>query len=285
MLYIRWFTDIHNPPGEYMQDGLLVDQKAYKAQILNALDFVVADSQKAAPHWIIDGGDHIDTTADAEIDRALHHETQNRLRALYERLIEIAGNHDVRHPVLDAHTQFNFQAGGKIIAHDDATIIVWGASVEPQGLVGDGPGSHNRKYYEASPIQVAWLKDALAAAAPAKPVLLFTHIPLDTNAFSEPLDINEQNNPFRSHYRNGQDIRDMINASGRKVFVFSGHRHVNRNSVCCDIPMFTMDRLLRTEEKSDDRRKGMNYADIRVGNGQLVYERFGAKPARFELVL
>jgi hypothetical protein len=80
----------------------------------------------------------------------------------------------------------------------------------------------------AFPDEIQWLKDDLAKTS--LPCILFSHIPLD-NLPGET--VHDKDDPakwiFPSHYDEGEEIRKILEDSGKVRLCMAGHRHLNRH--------------------------------------------------------
>lgn len=278
MLDIRWLTDIHNPdPSEMDPAGHPVRRDVHRT-----VDGFVRSALEGSARLVINTGDNIDSSADAAKDAALQADIAARLAPLANRMLTLPGNHDIRHgATIDLSGSFNFLAGHSVRKFPEATVIVWRGSVQPYPV----PDDRTKRFYQATESEVAWLEAAVREARADKPVLVFSHVAPVSNAATEPVNENEAHNPERSQYANGLDILERLQGTGRGVWYFAGHRHVNRFSEEAGIRLFTMDRVWRPEAESSYRKRGANYGHITVDAGALRYRRYGASPVDMKFML
>lgn len=273
MLRLKWITDIHNCHNDGTINALPVkNAPARRAKIHQTLDEFVEQTRKEKPTVVVNTGDNIDTTRNYNHDLTLQSEVHARLSILNGALISTAGNHDVSQlNAPELHTRFGIQAAPQLIHDPAASIIIWNADPTPH--------LYNRpKYYYATEDNLADLETLLSRTQSGKPVLLFSHIPVVSDAGTRPIDSGELNNPDKSGYINAHHIHDIIAHSGRKVVAFSGHRHINRIiQYTPNLTCITMDRLYRdTPEKG--RPLGINIATIELKKNRLRIKREGAAP-------
>ena len=277
MLHIRWITDIHNPAEKML--GL-----AYKNAVLGGLEAFVKDTRNRYPSLVINTGDNVSTTPDAKTDERLHAEVHAITAPIAGILKTITGNHDVRHQgAIDLAAKFNFLSGSEVLDFNEATILLWKTPVTPSVRVVDGSLWGTRRSYAVSDADLDWLKQALANAPQDKPVLLFSHFPHDGNAYVDPKSANEVDNPDTAHYTNLGQIQHVLQASGRRIFTFGGHRHITRMQGAGNITYLTQDRFYRDSARDSRWSLGIHVTDIIVTKGQVDLARSGHQSLSFRL--
>lgn len=280
MLRLKWITDIHNCHADPRLNALPPrDAPARRAQIHQILDNFAEQSRKEKPTLVVNTGDNIDTSLDVKHDFILLTEVQERLKAINGVAMTLAGNHDVaRIAQYDLSKSFGILAKSQLLHDPSASIILWSADPTPIMYTG-------RKHYRATNADIEQLERHLSNTKADKPVLLFSHIPVFSDAHTRPTDGTEIKNPDKGGYINSQTIMDTIAASGRKVVAFAGHRHINRVlQVTPKLTVVTMDRLYR-DSPGQDRPAGTNIATIELKKNRLRIKREGAAPRDFGFTL
>lgn len=274
MLHLRWITDIHNSAAT---DRSGADRSASRSRIHDHLDQFITATRAERPELVINTGDDIETTLSDEGDAALHDEFKGLWSPLQDVSIRLAGNHDVaRFSTGDLSARFGFASAVVMHRLRDATIIAWNA--DPSPMHGGG-----KTYYMATESDLFDLELALDRAAPHKPVLLFSHIPLYALGNEEWLTESERSNPGKSYYFNKPDILKIIEDRQLNVLCFAGHRHVTTNLYHSDkVHMITQDRFVRLDSKAN-RPAGVNTCDIIIDGGMTNIYMNGPRPAVLQL--
>jgi len=269
MLHLRWVTDIHNTPevlldkrsryGDPSAPKKFIDASENRRLIHSNVPIFVKESFGIRPALVIDTGDDIDTALDKAQDEISMREFQDMWSPIAGISERTPGNHDMAcftRGELSQH--FGFTTKTKTYKFPEATVIIWAA--DTQQLKRD-----NKTYFNPDDTDMSDLALALDGATPRKPILIFSHIPIHSNSYEEPLDDIELANPDKSHYSNYKDILQMIEERHLNVLTFAGHRHFKKIITVNDrITMHGMDRFVRSYDKPPLRPKGVNYADIFV---------------------
>ncbi|MCB1537519.1 MAG: metallophosphoesterase [Rhodospirillales bacterium] len=279
MLAIDWFTDLHLPSLDHRaSDMSAAEQTDMRETILKGASAYAARLAHERGDLVVNTGDNIDTTPDRVVDAWLQATVRDIFNPVADALHMLPGNHDIRHGI-----DPDFIQTTKVIDADEATLIFWAANVQP-GKSGtnirlSSVPQLRHKFYKATQDDLVDLARAFDQCRPSRPVLLFTHVPPNDDATHNPVDNDERFNPLRSHYKNGALALNILKQSGCSVFVFSGHRHLNRETAHGDrIRLFTMDRMTRWEDMGEHRPAGINHARIEIGKTSLTLRRSGVMP-------
>jgi hypothetical protein len=280
MTYIRFFTDPHLPPEP---DGTAANDGMERRNVLQALEVFAGYSKRNKPDLVIGGGDNIASVSCPDAAARLQKEVSNIFYPLYAITRFVPGNKDTEHwRPGDLCARHDLFSSGEVIRFPDASVVLWPGDVQTRQINGENPA---RKYYEVSGKNLQALNRMLAETAVARPVLLFTHIPPETDAARRPIDAAEKRNPERTQYRNAEEVLRVLVRSGRKIFVVAGHRHVNWNArPAKNVRIVTFDRLFRHEAKNG-RPAGHNYGDIRVYADAVTIRQGGVANKKFEFAL
>jgi predicted phosphodiesterase len=136
-------------------------------------------------------------------------------------------------------------------------IIFWNPEVIARG-----------KVLRADDSDLNWLERDLSKTA--LPVVLLNHIPLDNHA---PQDITESKHPHFSYYRNGPDIRAILEKSDRVRLCIAGHRHRSQISLINGIPYVTQQSL--TQRIARKRRPYGAFAMYEIDETSLKISGYG----------
>ena len=160
---------------------------------------------------IIDLGDRV-TGKDAETDREHMISYRDHFNKAAAPFFSVLGNHDLKN--------LSPQDNKAIMGHPDTSytrdmggyhLVFW----NPEGKV-------TKRGLELEPSGIEWLRQDLKKNK--KPVILFTHVPLDNLGQEGHEGISK-----RFFWTQGSRVRKVLEEAGNVVLVMSGHRHKNRH--------------------------------------------------------
>lgn len=178
-------------------------------------------------------------------------------------IIEIDGNHDVR-----------FQAAQSPSARlmtSDYHIIQWNPYLN----------RYTREGVIVDDSDMQWLRTELANAQ--KPVILLSHIPFAgpesvrkkwKNAHSQEL-------YYPSYFKNADELREIIESSGKVKICLSGHRHLNHHKESNGVHYLIHQSLVEVVE--DDKPSGA-YSMIEIDSQEIRIHGYGLKQPRLRVL-
>ena len=193
---------------------------------------------------------------------------QGQLTALFNTLavplISVDGNHDRLHlPPANVSTVHEF---------DGVTVIAWDPDVnitKPDGLT-------------ASTDDMKWLEDALAGAQ--WPCIVLSHVPLDNDSQDDENAKKLHEHAF-SFYREGPEIRKILESSGKVALCINGHRHCERQRPINGIWYLTLQSLVQNHRKNDayTGKPTSNYYDFDMDDNRIKVTKHGKGNRTFTL--
>lgn len=259
-LFLRIITDIH--VGEDRGDRV-----ASKA--IGLLEEFVKTTNKDRPEAVVDMGDRVMQTSPEEDQKNL-----KKISTVFNKLSvphhHVHGNHDLLHLRLRSNQRYLGLNSSRSYSADVGTyhLIFWNPSLE---ITKEG--------VSASREHIDWLETTLMETD--RPVLLFTHVPLDDAALLHPKNKHEQRLPYFAHYPQNPFIRKILEESGKVVACFAGHRHLNRHYEINGISYLTLDSFVKRTAADETVPSGA-YADLRIDEeGNVSYEVKGKEPVSF----
>lgn len=238
-LRLALVTDIHHGAPNKTKKG--------EAAIPLLREFVV-HANAMAPDLVIDLGDRI-SDVDAATDRQLEAEVSDVFADLEPPRIHMLGNHDMAY--LDATA--NADVLGTDMAHTvvdlkAVRLIQWQANVRYDRIAG----------MAVTDADLDWLSTVLASDD--RPTVVVTHVPLDNASMTG--NFYFQNNPHLAGYRNGNDIRRVLQASGTVIACLAGHTHWNKLSTIDGIQFITVQSL--TESFTTGGEASAAWAEVAI---------------------
>lgn len=147
----------------------------------------------------------------------------------------INGNHDLKNlSRADNAAILGYSPESQLVDVGDYNLILWSPNVN--GRDGDG-------YLSAWASHIDWFRDALTRAT--KPCIVFSHVPLDNSAADDEYIEKNLTNYFPAFYREGKDIRKMMEDSGKVILCMAGHRHRNQHHEINGIHYITQQSLVQ----------------------------------------
>lgn len=110
------------------------------------------------------------------------------------------------------------------------------------------------------PCDIDWLKETLASAT--MPCVLFTHIPLDNSINDNMLAMRHDSRPFLSFYPQAEEVRQVLEDSGKVLLCMAGHRHRNRHRDINGIHYITHQSLVQVNSKNNRPRGAFSIVTI-----------------------
>lgn len=203
-------TDIHYGPDIGNKMGTAAPR---------LLDRFTAAVNKYNPDCVVDMGDRF-SCRNPDTDIANLRKVKEHFNAVAAPVHHVIGNHDVR---------FITRADNEDITGSPATsysrdyngyhLTFWNPNVR----IGTNDG------LVLSAEDIEWLRNDLASTD--KPVILFSHVPLDNDPQDYDDEVREYTNGIagRFYYKQGQVVRQMLEECGKVILCMAGHRHTKRH--------------------------------------------------------
>lgn len=195
------------------------------------------------PDLVIDMGDRI-TASDAEEAARLTREVKGFFNRIAAPAHFLTGNHDIKHmSAADNAAITGSGPGSYSAAAGGYHLVFWNpAAVSGKNREGKGKGGVTAQ-------ELDWLRRDLAAAR--GPAIVFSHIPLDNNGDEhEALEkAGRKGSPWTFYFREGPEIRRIMEESGKVRLCLSGHHHCNRHREIGGIHYITQQSLTQAWQK------------------------------------
>lgn len=119
--------------------------------------------------------------------------------------------------------------------------------------------------------QMDWLKDALDTAP--GPCVLFSHVPLDNSADDNLAAMRHDIRPFLSFYPEAEQVRELLENSGKVILCMAGHRHRNRHREINGIHYITHQSLVQVDA-GHTRPRGA-FSIVKIDDSNIVIKGYG----------
>lgn len=190
------------------------------------------------PDIVVDMGDRITASDGAEAAR-LTREVKDFFNRIAAPSHFVTGNHDVKHMSAEENAAITGSGPGSYsVEAGGYHLVFW----NPAAVAGKS-GRH------VTAQELDWLRRDLAAAR--GPVIVFSHIPLDNNGDEhEAMEkAGRKGSPWTFYFREGPDIRRIMEESGKVRLCLSGHHHCNRHREIGGIHYITQQSLTQAWQK------------------------------------
>lgn len=264
-------NDTHLGPGESGFEKGVRRKLVNKAEPL--LKSVIQTLNKIEqPEFVINLGDSIEDINDRQTDIG----SFNRVLAIFSQLsmpvYHLIGNHDVRTLKEQEIAQMlGYQQMYYSFDHGQFHFIVLSFAIT---------GDHTRVVKDITAIvpleQTNWLKTDLSQTV--KPTVVFIHYGLAEDDMKGNFWF--ANEPDYALISNRQEVRQILEKSGKVKAVFSAHQHWNRMHVHNKIPYFTVTSLI--ENFNNDGVPTKAYTIVNLDENKVSVSVKGNDPAEFE---
>ena len=218
-----------------------------------------------APAMIIDLGDRISAVSPEEDEKHLKSYSEH-FNDVATPLHGVIGNHDDKNMTRAEHTaMIGTPASSYSIDKDGYHLVFW----SPNRYVTPDKGIFIDQE------SMDWLENDLAETD--KPVLLFTHVPLDNIGDEGHCNIDKY-----FFWTEGEEIRKILEDSGKVLLCMTGHRHRDRHREINGIHYVTINSLVDTYREHYRVPRG-TYAFLEVEGDQITIEIKGKTPRVYNL--
>jgi 3',5'-cyclic AMP phosphodiesterase CpdA len=271
-LTIGFVTDLHFGPAAY-HDGKLRKLTHHAADLTR--DVVRVMNDELRPDLLVNLGDDIEDES-READLARYTECQNILRTAKAELVNVAGNHDMIHLTREDLSRIWHR---DTLGHPPAPAPLFYAL--------DRGGFHiailhtiERKDVDVRipHAQLEWLKEDLARTT--LPVIVLMH----HSASEQDLDDSFwfKGVPQLALVKEREELRQILEESGKVRVVFNGHVHRNHLDVIRGIPYVTIQSLIENLDEDAPGRPAAAHALATITESRIVVRVHGNDPARYQ---
>jgi 3',5'-cyclic AMP phosphodiesterase CpdA len=263
-LKIGFVTDLHFGP-EAFHDGKLRKLTHHAAELTRGA--VRAMNDVVRPDLLVNLGDDIeDESKDADLAR--YTECQDILRTAKAELVNVAGNHDTIHLTRDDLTRIWRREGPLFYSLDRGgfhlTIL---HTLERKDVEIRIPHA-----------QLEWLEADLAQTT--LPVVILMHHSASEQDLSDSFWF--KGLAHLALVKERQELRAILERSGKVRIVFNGHVHRNHLDVIGGIPYVTIQSLIENLDEDAPGRPAAAYAVAHLEDTRTTVRVHGNDPARYQ---
>ena len=263
-LTLGFVTDLHFGPAAY-HDGKLRKLTHHAADLTRGV--VRAMNEDLRPDLLVNLGDDIEDES-READLARYGECQDILRTANAELVNVAGNHDMIHLNRDDLARIWRHEGQLFYAMDRGGFhLVVLHTIERKDVEVRIPHA-----------QLEWLKDDLARTA--LPVVVLMHHPAGEQDLSDSFWF--KGLAHLALVKERQELRRILEESGKVRVVFNGHVHRNHLDVIRGIPYVTIQSLIENLDEDAPGRPAAAHAVATLDGSRCVVRVLGNDPARYQ---
>jgi predicted phosphodiesterase len=263
-LKIGFVTDLHFGPRAFFE-GKLRKLTHHAAELTR--EVVRAMNEEIRPDLFVNLGDDIeDESHDADLAR--YTECQNILRTANAELVNVAGNHDTIHLTRDELTHI-WRCEGPLFRsfdRDDFHIVVL-HTIERKDVEVRIPRA-----------QLEWLVDDLHKTA--RPTVVLMHHSASEQDLSDSFWFHRA--PHLALVKERQELRTILEASGKVRAVFNGHVHRNHLDVINGVPYVTIQSLIENLDDDAPGRPAGAYAVATLDDSRTTVRVFGSDRAKYQ---
>lgn len=223
------------------------------------------------PDCVIDMGDRI-SCRNRDMDIGYLKQVKGHFNAVAAPVHHLIGNHDARFMSRNDNEQITGSPATSYTRdYNGYRLLFWNPNVSIT----------TREGLRLTPDDMKWLRDTLAQAD--KPVILFSHVPLD----NDPKDYEEEVREYtgiagRFYYAQGHEVRKIMEESGKVIMCMAGHRHSKRHREINGIHYITQQSM--TSSWHGTRRPTGAYAFVEVEDKTINIQLRGTDTKGFTLV-
>lgn len=264
MLTIGFVTDLHFGPKASFE-GKLRKLSHHAGELTRRV--VAAMNDRLRPDLLVNLGDDIEDEH-READLARYGECQEILRTAKAELVNVAGNHDTIHMGQADLNRFWRREGPLHYSLDRGGFhLVVLHTLEAKDVDVRIP-----------PAQLAWLRDDLARTA--LPTVVLMHHPASEQDLSDSFWFHAA--PHLALVREREELRSILEESGKVRAVFNGHVHRNHLDVIRGIPYVTVQSLIENLDDDAPGRPAASHAVAHLEARRITVRVHGADPAKYQ---
>lgn len=263
-LKIGFVTDVHFGPKAFF-DGKLRKLTHHAAELTR--EVVRAMNEDVRPDLLVNLGDDIEDEG-RDADLARYTECQDILRTAQAELVNVAGNHDTIHLTREDLT--------RIWRHDGPLF----RSFDRQGFHLVVLHTIERKDVDVRipQAQLEWLTEDLRQTT--LPTIVLMHHSASDQDLSDSFWFGRA--PHLALVKERQELRAILEASGKVRAVFNGHVHRNHLDVIAGIPYVTIQSLIENLDEDAPGRPAAAYAVATFEDHRTTVRVRGNDPARYQ---
>ena len=253
-------TDIHYGPDTGAK---------YGSKAPGLLDVFAKAAMEYQPDFIADLGDDITAFNHDDAVKNLQSvkDVFNRMAAP---MYNVVGNHNIIYLTREENAQIMGNPGTSYSRDIKGYhFVFWNP---PMGTTGSG--------LHMSKEEMDWLRDDLAATD--KPTVVFSHVPLDNDAKDNKSGrAASKSDNLYFFYPEGEQIRKIMEDSGKVILAMAGHRHTNRVRDINGIHYITQQSLVQAHEKHY-RKPHRAWSVVELDDDKITVKLKGRAPMRLQ---
>lgn len=266
-------NDIHiGPPDSGREKG--IQRKLVSESEKLVEKFVEKMNTQEHPEFVVNLGDSIEDVNNKDIDIQSFRKALIMFSHLKMPVYWLIGNHDVR--------TLEEKEISEMLGYEKMYYSFDRGSYHFVALSFEITGDHTRVLSDITANipqeQIEWLKIDLSKTK--KTVVVFIHYGLAEDDMKGNFWF--ESKPHYALIENREQIRKLLEESGRVKTVISGHQHWNKIHVHNDIPYFVVTSL--TENFKNDGIPSEAYTIVDLDENMITVDVKGNDPARFEYI-
>lgn len=264
-LKIGFVTDLHFGPQAF-HDGKLRKLTHHAAELTRGV--VRRMNEDLGPDLLVNLGDDIEDES-READLARYTECQDILRTAKAELVNVAGNHDTIHLTREDLT--------RIWRHEGPLFY----SFDRGGFHFAVLHTHERKDVDVRipQAQLEWLKEDLRRTE--LPTVVLMHHSASEQDLSDSFWF--RGLAHLALVKEREELRAILEASGKVRIVFNGHVHRNHLDVIRGIPYVTIQSLIENLDEDAPGRPAAACAIATLDEARTTIRVLGNDPARYQI--
>ncbi|HVH45261.1 MAG TPA: metallophosphoesterase [Labilithrix sp.] len=264
-LKIGFVTDLHFGPQAF-HEGKLRKLTHHAAELTRGV--VRAMNDEVRPDLLVNLGDDIEDES-READLARYTECQNVLRTASAELVNVAGNHDTIHLTRDDLSRIWKQDGPLFRSFDRGGFhLVVLHTIERKDVDVRIPHA-----------QLEWLTEDLRRTM--LPTIVLMHHSASEQDLSDSFWF--KGAAHLALVKERQELRAILEGSGKVRAVFNGHLHRNHLDVIGGIPYVTVQSLIENLDEDAPGRPAAAYAVATLDEARATIRVLGNDPARYQV--
>jgi predicted phosphodiesterase len=253
MLKFALITDIH-----YGRD------KGWKlgSQASSLMSSFVNAVNNYKPDFVAALGDHVNSHS-PQTDRFHLEKLSSHFNKIAAPVYPLVGNNEIRH-IHKKHYEKTLKAPHQSYYQDvkGYRFIFWNPNVN----------TDTKKGLFLTKGDINWLKNELEKSD--KPVILFSHVPLDNTPQDDEKALKHDYGANRSYYPQGPELRKILERSQKVIMCVAGHKHTNRHREINGIHYIVHQSLTQSY---DGQKASGSFSFVEIKNNKINIKGFGIK--------